>query len=422
MPSSTNTITVFEHQSLKKDVCYNDICFDDKKLKALQLLHGEKGLPYYKLIHNGVCFAEYVGVIQIGNTLIEVLPKADKSNNISEKDDKIYWRKMLIDMIRTVYGFQVYNTGTGALKIKPNSILDVYIEMFIREVEYLINKGFVKKYRKTVNNLYILKGSLLFGKNIQYNLTHQERFFVRHTTFDTQHLLHQIIYKTLKLLKSINTNAALSSNIGALLLNFPEMADIKVYENTFEKLTLNRKTILYQKAIEISRLLLLQYHPDLSKGRNHVLTLMFDMNLLWERFFYIALRKDKRLKVSAQNRQYFWKPLNGSRRSIRPDIKVQYNDSTYIIDTKWKMINKSPSIEDLRQMYAYHKYFSSEKVALVYPGDNDIIPGHFIDINNSQPQKPIECSLFFIDVEDNIKNWQASIGKSVMDWIEDGLT
>jgi hypothetical protein len=45
------------------------------------------------------------------------------------------------------------------------------------------------------------------------------------------------------------------------------------------------------------------------------------------------------------------------------------NEETFIVDTKWKRpTNKSASIEDLRQMYAYGRYWDSDKLMLLYPG------------------------------------------------------
>ena len=107
-----------------------------------------------------------------------------------------------------------------------------------------------------------MKGKLLFGKNIQHNLVHQERFYVSYPTYDTEHQLHLILYKTILLIKNLNSNIELKSRIGSLLLHFPEMPNIKVSASIFEKLIFNRKTKSYKKAIDIAKLLLLNFHPD----------------------------------------------------------------------------------------------------------------------------------------------------------------
>jgi len=412
-----NHITVFEHETVRFDKGEKKITED--QFDALRLYFGEKGLPFYSLCYNGITFNEHVGVIQVGKTLIEVLPKADKVSASEREENK--WRDILIDMLRAVGNFDIQAPSHGNLKIKPNTILDLYFELFIKEVEYLFHNGLVKQYRKKEGNVTALKGSLQFALHLQQNLTHQERFYVRHTTYDVEHKLHFILFKTLRLLKQINTNTLLNSRIGNLLLNFPEMPDIRVSEITFDKLVLNRKTQIYTKAIEISRLILLQYHPDLSKGRNHVLALMFDMNKLWEKFVLVSLRRNKLsdITITDQTSKYFWKPRNGYRSTIRPDIIIKKNkENCLVLDTKWKNLNGyNPSPEDLRQMYVYHEYYKARKVALVYPGSELLkITGTYLDpISSKEIDK--ECSIFSIPPQTDIKKWQENIYNEFETWM-----
>lgn len=416
MNKARNHITVYEHQSVKLGDSSNKNALNETTLEALQKFYGEKGVPYFDLIHKGVRFKEFVGVLQVGETLIEVLPKADKPNENGSTQD--HWRKVLIGMLKAVHGFDVQAPSSSALKLKSNTILDLYFEYFVSELEYLMHTGLVKKYRKNLGNVNALKGSLQFGKHLQYNLVHQERFYVKHTVYDVYHELHGVLYKTLKLLKSINTNTALHSRIGALLLYFPEMPEIKVSEKTFERLTLDRKTKSYQKALEIARLLLMQYHPDLSRGRDHVLALMFDMNVLWEKFVFVSLKKHG-LQVFAQNSKSFWKPTNGPRRTIRPDIRIVIGDQTFICDTKWKVLKDNrPSMEDIRQMYAYHQYFKANKVALIYPGNMESFSGRYADIQNPLMDSDFECSLMFVPIGFGVMRWQLEIAERVKGWIE----
>ena len=417
-----NHITVFEHETIRFDKGEKRI--SEEQFKTLQNYYGD-GIPYYNLCYNGIHFNEYVGVIQIDNTLIEVLPKADKIIHSGIEETK--WRNILIGMLKAVGSFEIKSTSESKLKIKPNTILDLYFEMFIKEVEYLYHNGLVKKYRNKDNNVTTLKGRLQFGKNIQQNLTHQERFYVRYTTYDVEHKLHFILYKTIRLLKQINTNVSLHSRIGALLLNFPEMPEIKITKATFEKLVLNKKTQSYKKAIEISKLLLLQYHPDVCKGRNNLLALMFDMNKLWEKFVFMSLRRNKNITVTAKTSENFWKPQSGKRSKIIPDIVVNRDkENCVVLDTKWKNLNgNNPSSEDLRQMYVYHEYYGAKRVALVYPGNpkyeskGTFYPSKFYD------KRDKECSVILFEVPEKIqlhksivKTWQEQIGDKLSDWMQ----
>lgn len=416
MKAKREHISVFEHQAIVLNQKFEDgVVFDQNKLDAFVRFFG-KGVPYYSLIRYGIQFNEYVGAIQIGNTLISVLPKADKRQK-EDQAEKKKWNQILIDMLRAVHGFNVKAPSSSHLKIKNNSVLDLYFELFVIETEYLLHRGLVKKYRTTEGSLKTLKGSLQFSKQISKNLVHKDRFYSKHSTYDTEHLLHIILCKTLQVLRRINTNAGLVGRINALLLNFPEMPNQKITESVFDKLVFNRKTMAYQKAIEFARLILLHYHPDLSKGTDDILALMFDMNALWEQFVLVSLKKNKALNVRGQASRFFWKSEGGSRKSIKPDILVSTNNEIYVLDTKWKLVSNKPSIEDVRQMYAYHHYFEAKKVALLYPGDSHYVTGKFVKIKEQKKLSDMECGLLFTQYKGSVKKWQKQIGEEIYDWI-----
>lgn len=414
MSKENDHISVFEHEAIYFDKGEKKITKD--QFVALEKYFGD-GTSYFSLRHNGVQFCEYVGVIQIGKTVLEVLPKADKNDT-----DDTKWRKILIGMLKAAGSFDIKATSNSSLKIKPNTILDLYFELFIKEVEYLLHNGLIKQYRKKEGNLNALKGSLYFGKHIQQNLIHQERFYVRHNIYDVMHQLHFILYKAIRLLKKININANLQSRIGALILHFPEMTEIKVTEATFKKIVFTRKNESYKKAIDIAKLLLLQYHPDVSKGRNNVLALMFDMNKLWEQFVYVSLRKHKEIgtSITAQTSKFFWQPETGYRSQIRPDIVINKGDkeNCVVLDTKWKNFNGyNPSPDDLRQMYVYHEYYGANKVALVYPGvsTNKLVGVYLCPKTEFKSDK--ECSVISLSVAPNVKDWQFNIYSYFEAWL-----
>ncbi len=414
MVKQRHHITVFEHEVLRVGNGVGNL--SQEQFNSLERYHGN-GVPYFKLIYNGIKFNEHVGVIQVGNTLIEILPKADKHK------DEIKWRYLLIGMLKVVGSFDIKSTSSSNLKIKPNTILELYFELFIKELEYLLHNGLVKKYRQKEGNVTTFKGNLLFNKHIQQNLIHQERFYVRHSNYDVEHTLNFILYKALKLLKNINTNNTLHSRIGVLLLYFSEMPDIKVSESTFEKLVYNRKNQHYKKAIEIAKLLLLKYHPDVCKGKNHVLALMFDMNMLWEQFIYVSLKKNKSdfINIKAQTSKFFWKPENGRRTAMKPDIYIETDNGNIVLDTKWKNLNGyNPSPDDLRQMYVYHEYFNAKKVALLYPGNpENSKAGTYLKKDGEHDDKI--CSVVLISVENDIKKWQGKIRESINQFIDKTL-
>ena len=412
------TITVFEHESIRLNQKFDgDIVFDQNNLNGFQRFYGN-GLPYFDLIHNGIRFNQFVGVIQVGETVVEVLPKADKNSISNEVETK--WREVLIQMLQFVHGFEIHAPSSSSLKIKQNSILDLYFELFIKEVEYLLHKGLVKKYRKKIGNQKALKGSLQFSQHINHNLIHKERFYVQHTTYDTRHVINIILHQTLLVLQTLNTSPRLSSRINKLLLNFPEMPIKRITESTFNKIVLNRKTSDYKRAIDIARLILLRYHPNLSNGRANVLALMFDMNSLWEQFVLKCLKEQQDFCVKGQQSKNLWKPEYGNKRTLRPDILILTKGKNYILDTKWKLVDNKPSIEDIRQMYSYLHYFKAEKTALLYPGSQSYFSGNFMDVEKNYLPSKLECGLLFTEVtqEGSLNQWKNKIINDVKKWLE----
>jgi len=372
--ANDNIITVFEHETL---IVKTGSKFTIKLFEQLEKYHGINGTPYYSLIHKGVKFNQHVGVIQVGGTTIEVLPKTDRST-----EDKNTWRDVLIQMLRITTGIDATATSKTDLKLHSNSIFDLYIELFIKECERLTHQGLSKKYRKIKENQTALKGRLHIPGQIRDNIIHKERFHVEYSKYDHNHLINQILNKTLGVLTQIPIRFDLRSRVKRQLLYFDDIGDCIVNETMFKQVFLNRKTERYSDALEIARLILLNYHPDISKGSSHVLALMFDMNQLWERFITKMMIRhlSDRYQVNAQNSKLFWSSSR-SRKKLKPDILLLPKDESQekiVIDTKWKMPFKfRPSDNDLRQIFAYNRLFDCKYGVLLYPGAEMEIKGHF---------------------------------------------
>jgi 5-methylcytosine-specific restriction enzyme subunit McrC len=385
--------------------------FTENHLKTLQDYFGN-GCPYYSLVHNGVKFNEHVGVLQAGNLTIEVLPKTDRS-----EENKTYWHTFLIDMLRTVGFLDVHETGFSALRTRSNSILELYIELFLKEVRYLLQTGLIKKYRKQEENAFALKGKLLFSKNIQQNLVHAERFYISHTIYDQDNIFNQILFKALLLIKKLNISS-INGHLQSLLLDFPECSNFLISAKLFESIPYNRKTESYKRAIGIAKMLLLNFYPDIRSGQNDVLALMFDMNKLWERYVYKVLKKQLKDKfvVREQVGKDFWQPENGRVAKVFPDIVVYDKEgkkAITVLDTKWKNISGSkPSDDDLKQMFVYNLYYDCRDSALLYPSSNQTqVKGNYI--NNAHGT----CSLLFVELLKSDGSFKIDIEK-VEEWCE----
>lgn len=382
-------IQVFEHQKLRFDESgiFRKHHFD--AMVKFNELHQNK---YFTIIHQGIRFGNYVGVIQVGGLTIEVLPKADNNDHA----DKKLWQSVLLNMLNVCKKIQVESISETELKKRYNSILDVYFELYLNEIDRLVKKGLIKKYRSVQSNQNALKGKLLFAQNIQQNLVHKERFYCEHQVYDKNHLLHQILYKGLLILKNFISESS-KDKLNRLLFEFQDFENVPIQKKHFDKIIIDRKNNDYQKAIEIAKIIILNYSPSLNYGNENLLTLLFDMNALWEEFIFRTLHKHKEedIEVSFQNSDKFWE-----NKRIRPDIVIKTKDETFVIDTKWKIIQAhNPSDEDLKQIFVYNLHWNAEKTLLLYPKTNQM-DSQFGTFHYGNLGK--KCKLGFVDIlQDN---------------------
>lgn len=398
------TIKLFEHQTLRLGKDDQGVEFSQAHLESLARFSEKHQDQFFSLVHNGVKFSSYVGVLRVGDLQIEILPKADKLTDIDA--DKGKWHEALVYMLRECRFVKLSRIANASLLLQHASILDLFIEVFLAETEELCHQGLIKRYQQKEENHFKYKGKILFNEQIKHNIIHQERMYSRYQSYDANHLVNQILFCALKIIPFITNTRQLLDRCTQLLLFYPPVDEIRITHKHFDRIVLDRKTRRYQLALEIARLLLLNYSQDFKGGSNNVLSLLFDMNELFEEFIYrqlVKLQAIHHISVKRQQSRRFWE-----QRSIRPDILVEIEGQRLVLDTKWKVLEQNtPSDADLKQMYAYNHLFKAKHSILIYPKVYDLANrrGHFQEPYYLRSGEQIEhyCHLAFVDLFENEK-------------------
>jgi len=404
-------IQVFEHGFLAIDTQG----FELKHFIALSKVNTLHKYKFFDLKHNGVVFKQFVGVIQVDNLTIEILPKIDRYES-EDKDTKTKWRDVLLEMLKVTRKLKIQQVGQANVSRQSIHLLDIYFEWFLSEVQLLIHQGLIKQYYKKTGNVKALKGKLEFSGHIQKNLAHKERFYTTHQVYDKDHLIHQILGQALDIIAHLSKGTYLYSKCKTVQLNFPEVKEITANESTFSKVPKSLKTAPYETAVSIARLIILNYAPNISSGSEKMLALLFDMNSLWEE--YVVVRLKQAVQESSEHIQVYWQNSksiwNGI--TIRPDIVLEKdNKVALIIDTKWKNIDDSnPSTHDLRQMYVYNEYWKSKRSLLLYPSNSNNL-NNFKSFVQIKEDPNHQCGLGRISILNNEGKLDESIGKHLVD-------
>ncbi|SHG41049.1 5-methylcytosine-specific restriction enzyme subunit McrC [Flavobacterium segetis] len=413
MISGRNIIQVFEHASLHYGRDGENVAFKEMHFNALVKLNELHDNKYFTVIHKGLKFKQFVGVIQVNGLTIEILPKIDKNN-----EDVNVWQSALIEMLRVTKKLKVQKIGEANIHKQNIHLLDIYFEWFLNEVQSLLRQGLIKQYYKKTNNVKALKGKLEFAGHISKNLVHKERFYTSHQVYEKDHLVHQILAQALHIVEQCSNGSFLYSKCKTVQLDFPEVKVIKANTATFTKIPKSRKTAPYETALAIARLIILNYAPSVSSGSERMLALLFDMNSLWEEYVLVRLQKAaENVNIYGQQSKVLWNGI-----IIRPDIVIEKGLDKFIIDTKWKNIEHSkPSTNDLRQMYVYNEYWGANKAMLLYPSsitsfeDKNFI-GFDPTAGNENHHKCALGKISIFKIEDDQQILDDKIGEKILGW------
>ncbi|WP_162796314.1 McrC family protein [Pedobacter namyangjuensis] len=406
-------IQVFEHQRLFKNNTYDGVRFEDRYFSALLKLNELHNSKYFTPIYEGIKFDSYVGVLQVDDLVIEVLPKVEGSTAENNQ-----WRDVLIEMLQVTHQLKVNQLGQASVAKQSIHLLDIYFDWFLTEVEQLVHAGLIKQYRKETKNTLALKGKLEFAGHIRKNLVHQERFYTMHQVYDTDHVLHQVMNEALQVVETMSKGTYRYGHCKAVQLNFPEVGALAVVAQTFEKINFNRKNQAYKTVIALARLIILNYSPNVKHGDEQMLALMFDMNDLWEKYVLAKLQQQANQEwlVKGQDSKQFWE-----RKTMRPDIVLKHISSgeTIIIDTKWKNYAYDRiGMDDLRQIYVYNEFWEAKVGMLLYPSPKE----SKIVVKGTYARNGYLGRIALVTVLDEKGRLDKNLGKKVFMMIEDSLS
>ena len=301
----------------------------------------------------------YVGVLQTKSGLtIEILPK------IADKNDAERSKAVFIKMLRTLKNFPFKSSNLASLKTQNLPLLEIFISMFLCELEALVKKGIKSDYVALEENLNFLKGKLNINEQIKRNSIHKERFYVGYSEFLSDIKINRIIKTTLKFLYKKSNSSKNQQKIRELLFIFDEVWECEDYKNFFEKLIINRQVKHYEQTLLWCKIFLLGNSFTPHKGNDLAFALLFDMNALFESYVGNFIKK----KFSGTILQHSEKYLVENPKSfkLRPDIFLK---DKFIADTKWKIVKSRDDISqaDLYQLYAYGKKYECGRLYLIYP-------------------------------------------------------
>ena len=334
----------------------------------------------------------YVGVLQTKSGLtIEILPK------IADKNDAERSKAVFIKMLRMLKNFPSKSSNLANLKTQNLPLLEIFISMFLCELEALVKKGIKSDYVTLEENLNFSKGKLNINEQIKRNSIHKERFYVGYSEFLSDIKINSIIKTTLKFLYKKSNSSKNQQKIRELLFIFDEVSECEDYKNFFAKLVINRQVKHYEQTLLWCKIFLLGNTFTPHKGDDLGFALLFDMNALFESYVGNFIKKSFPSTILQHSGKHLVEEPKSFK--LRPDIFLK---GKFIADTKWKIISSRDDISqaDLYQLYAYGKKYNCGKLHLIYPK----IDGIKQESMNFKYDDEIRLEILYFDLEEDENN------------------
>lgn len=324
----------------------------------------------------------YVGLLEIKNKIaIEVLPKIFLDDT---KDEIASTRKIFLQMLRHLKNSPFLSISEAHLQsVKNFPMLEIFIETFLKEIKKVISFGLKKDYINNESNQRFIKGKLLVHKHLQKNIIHKEKFFVSYNSYELDIAHNRILLACLNKISKISSsskNIFLAKKYESFFQGVSESKNITI---DFKKIENgNRLYKRYNFVIKWAEVFLLNKSFTNFHGNNKNQSILYPMEKIFEDYIGSILKKYVHgMKIKTQDKSYFLvdEHKNKGKFRLKPDVVLEDESKTIIIDTKWKLLNSKTNKRnynitsaDMYQLYAYGKKYSKKldhepKLILLYP-------------------------------------------------------
>ena len=337
------------------------------------LEHGRKGLRA-----RGV-----VGVIATSGCQLEILPKIEGAGESGVDDAKL--RERLIHMLAIALDIRIDARGIAQLGWQHDTILEMLIRLYCRKLTDAVRQGIPQQYTEQEDDLPTLRGRLDVTRQFSTLAVSPQKLACRFDARSPDIALNQVMRAAIGKLSRLAQASDNQRALRELSFAYVDISDVSPDALRWDLIVLDRTSTRWRELVALARLFLSDRHQQTSAGPVDGYALLFEMNVLFEKYVARLLARalaGTGLRVSTQggHRDCLFEGETGRFRT-RPDVIVRRGSRTaLIVDTKWKRLNRiddrkqGVSQADVYQLMAYGRLYECPEVALLYPHHGGLPP------------------------------------------------
>lgn len=318
-----------------------------------------------------------VGLISAPGCQLEILPKIDGEHVASTNDVSL--RNRLIHMLAVTHDLPIDVGDISKLGSQSDSVLEVLIRFFCVKLMESVRRGKPRKYVGFSDDLPTVRGSLNVARQFSRLAASPQKLACHFDDLSEDIPLNQVMLAAIRKLSRLSQSSENLRLLRELSFVYADVCEVSVQDLRWDLILFDRTNRLWADLLKFARLFLLDQNQQVSGGNDRGHALLFEMNLLFEKYVARVLHKalgGTGLRVASQggSRNCVFEGERGLFKT-RPDIIIRDRDSAaLIIDTKWKKLvspEQDPkcgvSQADVYQVMAYSHLYDCPNVVLLYP-------------------------------------------------------
>ncbi len=199
---------------------------------------------------------DHVGVVQVPELLIEILPKVDlrvQSDEVSAEDLELA-RQNFLFMVANARNLKLKPVGTALQATAKQPVFESLVLQFASELLIELRRGANHDYVHHEANLGVLKGRIRFSDQIRLNSARLDRLFVEYDEFSIDTQLNRVLKATCEILAPRVRLGQTSQAIHEILLELADVGQIHLKAEHFDRISLDRESARFASHLSFCRL------------------------------------------------------------------------------------------------------------------------------------------------------------------------
>jgi len=275
-----------------------------------------------------------------------------------------------------------------------------------------VRRGVPRAYVRHDKDRPALRGRLDVTRQFSTLAASPQRLACGFDEFSDDIALNQVMKAAVQRLRRMARSHANQRALAELALIYADVADVPAASLRWDRIVPDRTNARWHGLLRLARLLLGDRFQNSSAGATDGFALLFDMNVLFERYIEkllgpIAAASGAHLIGQAGRRRCLFP--EGEEKGLfetKPDLQIWRDGRVrLIVDTKWKQLDDHETDRkmgikqaDLYQMMAYAQLYECEALVLLYPHHSGLVsplPRHH---RIARPDGPVKLTIASVDL------------------------